>query len=379
MSRNFFALEKGIRVYKENSSVDYVEYIFGAGAPVGTSGETDFAPLGSLYNDTTNGDLYIKRQQDGLATDWTLVNQGQAMVGNWRPERVNALTNQVLVAGAVDPTTFSDNDDGRDHTAFTVGHYVIGGANGTPILFEITEITAPNITLAVADPAIATDDMFAVKYYMPDPAGQENQAIVSKSDGVMVKVADVDWNFANAINIAAGYTPGNGSITTADSVQSAIQKLDGNQQDIQIASGLDQGAIDFGAFAGNSLADAQTAKQLFQRVEVLLEQMKGVEVNGVTAITTIDAVPVATVRACKWHVIAFNEATPVSARGFEVSALNDGSTTADDTVYAKTRTGGNITLDISVDVVGGEMRLRVSAPVALTVIARRLEVINTQL
>jgi hypothetical protein len=381
MARNLFGVEKGLGIYQENGDL-LVAFLSGTAAPTGT-GDQAAAPIGSIYARSGTGQLYQKIANAGNSADWELNGASAVQVGTWRPEVVRALTNETLAAGVRNLTTtpFTD-DDNPDLTAadFLVGQYVIGGAGSTPVLYQVTNVSAPNITLAVASNAMVDQDAFVVKSYLPDsPDAQEKQAIVVFSEGVMVKIGDFNWNVADGINLSVGYTAQNGTISSADSVNSAIEKLDGNQQDIQSASGLAQGSTDYGTFTGQSLADAQTSKQLFQRIETLLEQMRGVQATGITAAVTVDSVPHASVKSCKWLVEAFEEATPANRKALEVYALNNG-TNVDDTIYAKLKVGSNFNLDISVDISGADMRLRASSSTAgVTVTARRIEVVKSVL
>lgn len=381
MSRQLYTVEKGLRIHGENTQAG-VDILFGSGAPGGDTGEQDAAGVGSLYL-RTNGQAYKKIGSANSAADWEEIGNVTLDQLNWRNEKVRAATVDTLSAGSVDPTSFSDNESGLDGNDFAVGEYLIGDVDGTPVLYEVTAVTdADDITIAVAGQVIADNDTFIVQKYLPDsPADQEGQAIVHfpSATGPAVKIGDVNWDFATGINLSGGYTPGSGNVTSADTVESAIQKLDGVNDAQDSALGLAQGDVNFGAFTGDSLADDQSAKQLFQRIETLLEQLRGVQATGITTVTTVDSVPVASVKACKWTIEAFEEATPANRQALEIFALNDG-TNVDDTVYAKLKLGSNFNLSISVDIDSGNMRLRAASTTAgVTVTARRVEVVETVL
>ena len=380
MSRELFGVELGHNVYAENGDLLF-SIIGGSGAPDGVSGEQQNVPIGSLYVRSGTGELYQKIANAGAPSDYELNGSSSATIGKWRNELVDAVTNDVVSAGTIDYALnpFADDDGPLSASDFTVGHYVIGDADGSPALFEITNISGDDITFAAAANPLVEEDTFISKYYLPDPAGQENRALVNYNGSVILKISDIDWEFATGINISSGYTSGNGSISSADSVESAIEKLDGNQQDIQSASGLTQGDVDYGAFTGDLLADNQTSKDLFQRLEDLLDQLKGVQVTGVTTSTAVDAVPHASVKACKWLIEAFEEATPANRKALEVYALTDG-TSVDDTVYARLRVGSNFNLTVSVAINGANMELQAASSTAgVTVTARRIEVVKNTL
>lgn len=388
MSRNFFGVERGLNLFQENGGL-LARVLCGTAQPDGVSGGQDTAPIGSLYIRSGTGELYQKIANDGVAADYDKFDNPQMSVGNWRAEKLLLLTNEAQGAGVRDVVAnpFTDDDGAAIPLAkYAVGKWVITDADGTPALMKITDVTGDNVTFTVmplppadgSTPALGSGDTFLCEYYLPDsPNAQEGLAIVVFNGSVMIKIADLNWNFADGINMAASYTAVNGSISNADTVNSAIEKLDGNQQDLISLSGVSQGAVNFGSFTGDSLADNQTAKQLFQRIETLLEQLRGVQVTGITSATTVDSVSVASVKACKWIVEAFQEATPTNRKALEVYAINDG-TLVDDTVYARLALGSDFNLSISVDISGADMRLRAASTTAgVTVTARRIEVVKS--
>ena len=390
MSRDLFTVEKGLRLLKENAdhgSGNSVDHLFGAGVPVGTTGETADAKVGSLYSNTTDGSQWKKIADTSSASDWSELGNVNLSNLSWRSERVVAATEQTLSAGNTDPTTWSDNEQGLDDTAFVVGDFVLGDVDGSPALFEVTALPgSPNITLAAATQALANNDTFVVQNYLPDsPAAQEQQAIVHfpSASAAAIKLGDVNWDVATGINLSGSYTPGSGNVTSADTVESAIEKLDGNNDAQDSALGLSQGDTNFGSFTAPAsllLAASQSAKQLFQRLGDLLAQLRGVEATAITTAVTVDSVPVASVYAVKWLIVATEDATPANKKAAEIYALNDGASNADDTVYARLRVGANFNVQVTVDVSGGDMRLRVaSSSAGISVRARRIEVVKSVL
>jgi hypothetical protein len=484
MTRRFFGVEKGLDIFQENGDLQ-VRIISGSAAPNGL-GDQSAAPIGSVYLRSGTGELYQKILNNGNSGDWQLNGASAAMIGTWRPEAVVAVTNESVSPGTRDMVASPFSDDEGTAIAigdFVVGKYVIVDADGSPALLEITAVSGDDVTFAAAANPLVEDDTFVAKHYLPDsPDGQEKEAIVNYNGSVIIKLSDINWNFADGISMAAGYTAQNGSVSSSDSVNSAIQKLDGNQQDLISLSGVAQGEVDlgafsgatipddqtikqalqsletayeetdenvddlislsgvaensvdlgtftgstipdsstvkgalqaletelesvdsdlqetkgdvddlillsgvaenaqnFGSFTGDSLADNQNAKQLFQTIEVLLEQMRGVQVTGITTAATVDSVPHASVKTIKWLVECFEEATPANRSCFEIYAATDGSS-VDDTQYAKLKLGANFNLTISVDISGADMRLRAASTSAgVTVTARRIEVIKSVL
>jgi hypothetical protein len=273
MARNFFGLEKGVDIYAENGALQ-ARILTGSAAPDGL-GDQGTAPIGSLYI-RTNGELYQKVANAGNSSDYLLNGSSNASVGTWRGESLVLVTNDTQGAGVRDvvASPFAD-DDGTavPLAAYVVGKYIISDADGTPALLEITNVAGNNVTFAAAGSPLAQDDTFICQYYLPDvPDSQEQQAIVNYNGSVVLKIGDINWNFADGINMAAGYSAQNGSISSSDSVNSAVEKLDGNQQDLITLSGVAQGAVNLGSFTGATIPDSQTVKQALQSLETAYEE-----------------------------------------------------------------------------------------------------------
>jgi len=109
MGRVLHAVEKGLRLLKENTDAgpgNSVDELFGAGAPPGTSGETDDAEIGSTYRDTNNGDFYLKQADTSSATDWVKVATGD---GDTRQQLAGVVaSSQVLDSVLVDDVLASE-------------------------------------------------------------------------------------------------------------------------------------------------------------------------------------------------------------------------------------------------------------------------------
>ena len=381
MSRQAFGIERALRIFDENSDTAYVDYLSGAGAPLGTSGKTDDAPIGSMYSDRSTGAVYKKITNTSSAADWEEIGNVSIDDLHWRNELVRAATVDTVTAGTVDPTGFSDNESGLDGNDFSVGEYLIGDIDGVPALFEVTAVNAANdITVAAAAQAIASNDTFVVQAYLPDsPAAQELQAIihipVAGSPGI--KIGDINWNFADGINLAAGYTAGSGDVSASDTVQSAIQKVDGNNDAQDSVLGTAQGATNLGAFTGFGailLTATESVKSAIQKISDFLGGLRVVQVTGITSATAVDSVAHASVKHVVWHFEAFEEATPANRKSGTIEALTDG-TSVDDTEYAKLKIGANFDLTLAVAINGANMELQASSGTAgVTVTVRRVQV-----
>jgi hypothetical protein len=70
MARSNFRIEQGLEILEANGT-EGVWLIKGSGAPVGTSGETDSAPVGSIWFRTDGeGEMYHKITSTSSASDW---------------------------------------------------------------------------------------------------------------------------------------------------------------------------------------------------------------------------------------------------------------------------------------------------------------------
>lgn len=386
MARQLFGVEQGIHLLSENSDSG-VMLLFGAPEPGSIGTFDDDAEQGSIYF-RTNGQTFQKfAAGTGTAVWRRLANADDLASMTWRSELVRALTDDTLAVGNVDPSTFSDLEGTLTDADFAVGEYVIGGAASSPVLYEVTAIAAPNITLALASDALADGDTFVIRRYLPDsPANQENQAIALFNGTSMVKLGDVDWNFATGINLSSGYTPGAGDVTSADSVESAIQKLDGNLDNVNSLFGAVDIQVDsdLGLFTGSIISDNTDLKTALQELETFIEGLISITSSsqlGLTTEVTLDSVLVDDVASAAWLVTLELASAPERKRHFILHAGHNGSSTGDatsvdDTLFARLRLGTPFNFAVGVDLSGAaatqEMRLRVSASAAINAYAIRL-------
>jgi len=270
MSRDFFGLEKGIRISEENSDSNIILFV-GQSAPSSSQEFLD-AEIGSMYLRIGTNETYKKGVDTGSISDWEL--QGSAVVGTWRPEKVRAVSVDSVVSGVARDLTanpFSD-DEGTQLTAadFTEGEFAILDN----VLYEVTDVTSPNVTFTTSNKPLQEADTFVAINYLPDsPAGQEGQAIVTYNGTVIIKIADIDWNFADGISLAAGYSAASGDVTASDTVQSALEKIDGNNDAQDSVLGTSQGDTDLGTFGGSTISDNTSVKGALGELELANEEV----------------------------------------------------------------------------------------------------------
>jgi hypothetical protein len=383
MARNFYGIEKGLDIYAENGALQ-ARILTGTAVPDGLLDQAS-APIGSIYLRSGTGAIYQKIANAGNSTDWQLNGAGSASVGTWRPESIKVVTNDTISIGVRDLTASPLADDNAPLLTaadFTVGDYVISDADGTPALLEVTVVSSPNVTFAAAASPLVAEDTFVAVYYLPDPAGGESKAIVNYNGTIVVKLSDIDWQIATGINLSGAYAAASGNVAANDTIEVAIQKLDGVNDAQDSLLGIAQGGTNLGSWTSPVdllFSATSTVKALFQRIGDLLMQLRGVQVAGITTSTMVDQVPTASVKAVKWFVEAFEVATPANRMAFEVFAINNG-TLVDDNKVSVIKVGSSFNLTSLVDISGGNMRLMVASTTAgATVTVRRVEVVKSVL
>jgi hypothetical protein len=205
-----------------------------------------------------NGDQAVNKSQlDTIVAALQAAISSSSTSLSWRP-KVNYISkfvsgsipanNDALVDsnfGAGNNRLFEDDQAGTQATVASIAVdstvvflksgvepklMVVRDVLGTKRWFDHTEA---NAALKI-DRAIVAGDTFIVEMdLLAGTDAQETQAIYHIEAGtpkVALKIGDLDWEAATGISIAAGYTRGAGGATvvTGDSVQAAVEKLDGN-------------------------------------------------------------------------------------------------------------------------------------------------------
>jgi hypothetical protein len=348
----------------------------------------------------------------------------------WRKEEVIALTAQAapISGGTIDLVAAPLSDDDAPTLVaadFTAGvSHILFGKGGTPKLMLVSVVAGDVITVIDAVDAIANNYVYVVKNYLPDsPDGQEKSAIVLYNGTDYVKIADFNWEFADGIKIAAGYAAASGNITSSDTVQSSIAKLDGNVDALNSAVGAAQGATSMGAYTGSTvLADNVSAKQNLQELateekklrdtlgngagtssmgvytgNVLTdnvttkqniqelsnyseEALKRVTGSGITTAQIIDSVLVDNYEGAIWDLVLSLDSNPSRKIMLTISGVHNGTlvadaTDTDDTIYSKLVVGTPFNHAVNVNLSGSgvtqAMALEISASAAISVKAIR--------
>ena len=395
MSRELFGLEQGIHILSENGDTG-VMLIFGSAAPGSIGTFDDAAEVGSVYF-RTNGQHYQKHTSGSGIDKWRrMANSDDLLNLSWRSDKVTVLTSTVapIEGGTIDLSAvhFTDDDtpflDGSD---FSLGDYVLFGHGGTEEIHRVTNIVGDVLTFTKnavhatypVDP-LSENDAFLVKHYLPDsPDAQEKQALVTFSGGVYVKLGDVNWDVATGINLSVGYVAGSGNITSSDTVESAIEKLDGNLDNTTLTIGRDiQSDTHMGSYTGGLLTTDQSIKTNIQELSDAIANQENTD--GVTTEDTMDEILVDEVLAVEWFVTCCLVSNKSQRKTFKIVAHHNGivggadANSVDENLFSKLKTGSIFNSVFSVDLNGVTtaqvMRLRASASAAIDVKVTRREI-----
>lgn len=421
MSLQFFEIERGLLLNGAAS-------LAGAGAPPGT-GDTGSVAIGSVYQDTSSGDFYIKKIAGAGASNWSklALTSDVASGISWREPALVADTSSTTVptgtAGStttIDGETVSDGDrvlftaisggDGPnvytyDQTTGTFFEDVNAESAGDMVYVEAGTNAGRtynyNGTGWVLANQSTLDELGYIRSFVGKAAAgntlpqYSSTNYVANGDSLQTAVGKLDTQAkTNADDIAAEET----ARTNADS---ALQsELDSTQS----GAGLNADGTYTAVGGANYISTATSLKNADQLLDAQLKSVADdvaalelasaqqealltrarveSESLAVTAATTIDSINVDTVAAAKWivHVQGNQAGDAANKQVVEILATHDGTTAADATdtdynVYAKLRMGNITGLSFSVDVSGTGaaqvMRLRVTSTMSVDVRATR--------
>lgn len=440
MARQPEGIELGLAIYDLNGDTPIL--VRRISADPGADSVTNGAEQGSLFI-RENGTMFQKKLSGSGADKFVrMANIDDITAISWRSETVRVATGDAApsTGSAIDLTSNPFGDDNApllDAGDFTVGEYVLFGVGGTPKLMEVTSISAPNITVTDAPEPLVTNDMMIIRNYLPDaPDDQEKQSIALYNGADVIKLSDFNWSIATGITLSGSYSASSGNVSPSDTVEVAIQKLDGVNDAQDSVLGTAQGATNLGTFTGDIISDNTSTKVALQEVETelvdtrdnaddlitlsgvaenavnqglmdqgdilpdnatenalfksadaeLTRQRGKVSATGVTTIQAVDSVLVDNVSAFNYEVTIENASSPANKVHFRIFAGHNGhasgdATSVDDTVGKILKFGSNFDYAVSVDLngVGASqvMRLNVSSGEAsgVNVYAKRTEVL----
>jgi hypothetical protein len=318
----------------------------------------------TIYENLSALDAQVKTNADAITIGqhWR-----EFCVGVTADTGLNAAANGTALSTLI---PFSDDQDGHLDVIgdWSAGDLVLSSGATDKIFRVYDDAGTLKVTQADLDP-VALGDTFLVRYYLPDPAGGENSAIVWYNGTDYIKIADVDWNLATGINLSGGYAAAGTAAYPAsgDTVEAAIAKLHKDVLQLVTLSGVALGAADLGTFTGSTIGDNRTIKQALQDLETAVEA--GGTVTTATGVggtdVVLDTVPVASANVVHWVVFGEGVTSSLIRYSATVRAMNDGATNVldvDESPFLKSTPA--LDIDISVDINAGNMRLLVNSDTA---------------
>jgi hypothetical protein len=421
MALDFFEIERGLLL-------NGATHLVGAGAPSG-SGDSATVGIGSTYQDSTSGELYVKKIAGAGAGNWTrLALSSEISMGtSWRePARVADLTTTTI------PTETPTNPILVDGVSIVDGDRVLfaaltggGGKNVYVYNQAAGTFTEDTNTETVGDSVYVGEGTSAGKsfFYNGTIWVQTNQSSLDEEGFIRAFVGK-----SAAGNVLPTYSSQN-YIANGDSLQTAVGKLDtraktnadniateigdranadsaiqGELNTTQTGAGLNANGTyspDAGADYISTATSLKNADSLLDdQIKVNTDAISAVTstannaaaavakartesvANAVTAAVTVDSVLVDDVEAVKWVVYCAGSGGGdlTKKQVVEILATHDGSSGSDATatdynVYAKLKMGTIPGLEFSVDVSGvgaaQAMRLRVTSTMSVNVQAIR--------
>jgi hypothetical protein len=130
-------------------------------------------------------------------------------------------------SGVAGPVPLATQPIDADENIIPEDESVLFHTDGTKWIYNVTNSN----WVKDSEFAPILKDMWAVKYDLPDRSGQELTALYIYTSTGFVKFGEVSNDVATAIGLSNTYAAAVGTVSTSDTVQSAIQKLDGNVGD----------------------------------------------------------------------------------------------------------------------------------------------------
>lgn len=246
-------------------------------ATVNSNIDTLDAAIGANVTSTNYASTTNTVNQNISAIDTQVKTNTDAIVGltngvSWRT-KVKVITADTELRAATEGTSlasvlpFSD-DQGTQLVIgdFSIGDYLIS-ENGSSS--KLWRVATGNLLTLVGFNALASGDTFFITYDLLDTVdAQETNAIYTFNGTAMVKMSDVDWQLATGIDISSSYSASSGNVVSGDSVEAAIQKIEGASNALVTLSGVTKGSVNLGAFAtGSIISDNTTIKNAFNELD----------------------------------------------------------------------------------------------------------------
>ncbi len=251
---------------------------------------------------------------------------------------------------------FSDDQGEWDESKWQVGQKVLsthGDVFGQFFEWDGTTWTAGTVLQPFEAVSVRFD-------FLDTPAGQQDGAayMMNEDSDEIIKIADFDLETAASIKLNAAYVAGAGVVDGTDSIQEAVQKLDGNDADQNSVLGTAAGDTNLGNEDWNYVADDADVKTALSELDQAIADATSATAFNVTTADVDSAEVVGGYTAAgnvgaKFLVFAWDGAG--NRYACEIYCMNTASA-VDFTEYAILNIG-TADIEFSLAVVGGEVEL----------------------
>ncbi len=397
---SMFRVTKGIEL-------DDVQMLQGAGAP-GAAGDTSLAPVGSLYLDNTNGDLFTKVAV-GVGTNKWLVMATESYVDTeitTVTNMVNALGNAfnyvgVLASGGatsgaafdLDTLTTGNKDAGDYYKVTAAGWFVVGA--GTPFFANIGDGLVWNTAGDVDKVDNTNSEVQGTTNFITVTGNTDTGFVVDIAAGFKTRVGDAETAITNLQTDVGNLQTDVGNLqTNVGNLQTEVDSIETSLGGAVNASGVFQSSA-FAAF-DNVTAPTSITNVLSQidsaigpvvvtnsivnagdNVTTNIQNIANYVENSslvVTGTATQSVTDSATGVMAKWLVHAKQTSTPANMSAFEVFAATNGAT-VDFNKFGILKTGASIAgLTADVTLSGADLVLAVTSTINMEVTIKRVAV-----
>lgn len=423
MSNDMFRIERGLEIDS------LAQYLVGSGTPgSGPGGDTNSAPVGSVYTNTADGSIWTKITPGSFSADWqrmaseTYVNNALGSTVTWRePALVRDAVSTTVPVGTPSSPIIVDGvsvgNGGRVLFSSISGGggknvYVYNLSAGTFAEDSNNESSGDSLYIQSGTSAGKTYVFNGTSWVQTDQASVDElgfvRSFVGKASSGSSMPTYTTTNFvvagsalATAVSaldteLGANVSVGN-FVSPSNKINANIQVLDieiganvTNGNFILAASKINANIQALDAWVGPS--SAFSSATYISNPTTLSEAIAAVDSEAATQGLTTNAVNVTTstvvdttppgpsslgASGVKWIVRAYQASNPANMYATELFAISDGSN-VDYTKYATLLLGSAITglsVTAGIDVGSGNLELLVASTAAVNVTAKRVAVL----
>ena len=297
------------------------------------------------------------------------------------------ITDDAGLRAAADATTLASllpfSDDAAPvlvEADFNFGDYIFSRDNpGIGKMFEVYDSGGAVKAVRVAGVTqLETGDTFFVRHDLLQTLPTDEQVNAYRYNGTDVLIfARISVENADTIATTSAYAAASGDPAAGDTIETILEYLDGNIDNVNTAMGIIQSATDMGAYTGTIIPDSETTKQNIQSLETEIEKISGIVNDTLVPATpkAVDTIVLTGTQRYQWDIVIYETATPENAYAAILTVLANAGGTFDPSKDNVDVIGALATPTIAASVAGGNLILTITAAVACTVRLRRKQIL----